>query len=333
MRRLLTLLATALVLLSACHKETPYRRAEGLIFGTIYRVTYQSEDPLTEQISAALAEVDHVANPFDSTSMIYAVNNNLSMAVDSTFYAIYEVARSVYDRSGGAYDVTIAPLVNAWGFGFEESYPLTQRQVDSLLLLVGMDKVSCSPTMLSKAVPEMQLDFASVAKGYASDLVGERLRKAGVTNYLVEIGGEIAYAGHNPEGRPWRIGISKPVLDSLGISQELQEIIELPGERGGLATSGNYRNFKVAPDGSVYGHTISAQSGYPAKTDILSASVLAPTCAEADALATAFMALGYEGSAVMRQQLSPDIAYLLFVSTGDSLTFVAKSTPTFPAAL
>lgn len=176
----------------------------------------------------------------------------------------------------------------------------------------------------------MELDFASVAKGYASDLVGEKLRKAGVTNYLVEIGGEIAYSGHNPQGAPWRVGISRPDLDSLGISQELQEIIDLPGEQGGLATSGNYRNYKIASDGRVYGHTISALSGYPAETDILSASVIAPTCAEADALATAFMASGYEGSEAMRKRLSPEISFLLFVSAGDSLAFTTIASPSFP---
>ena len=330
MRRTVTLLLLSLILLSSCHQEAPYRSAEGLIFGTLYRVTYQADKDLSDQINEALQEVNRVANPFDSTSMIYAVNNNLSMAVDSTFYAIYSVARRVYEQSGGTYDVTIAPLVNAWGFGFEKSYPLTQQQVDSLLKLVGMDKVSCTPTELTKANPAMELDFASVAKGYASDLVGEKLRKAGVTNYLVEIGGEIAYSGRNPRGAPWRVGISRPDLDSLGISQELQEIIDLPGERGGLATSGNYRNYKVAADGRVYGHTISALSGYPAETDILSASVIAPTCAEADALATAFMASGYEGSEAMRKRLSPDISFLLFVSAGDSLAFTTIASPSFP---
>ena len=143
MRRTVTLLLLSLILLSSCHQETPYRSAEGLIFGTLYRVTYQADRDLSDQINEALQEVNREANPFDSTSMIYAVNNNLSMAVDSTFYAIYSVARRVYELSGGAYDVTIAPLVNAWGFGFEKSYPLTQPQVDSLMKLVGMDKVSC----------------------------------------------------------------------------------------------------------------------------------------------------------------------------------------------
>lgn len=330
MHRTITLLLLSLFLLSGCHEEAPYRSAEGLIFGTLYRVTYQYDEDLSDQIEEALQEVNYVANPFDSTSMIYAVNNNLSMTVDSTFYAIYSVARNVYEQSGGAYDVTIAPLVNAWGFGFEEGYLLTQPQVDSLLELVGMDKVSCTPTELTKANPSMELDFASVAKGYASDLVGERLRKAGVTNYLVEIGGEIAYSGRNPRGAAWRIGISKPELDSLGLNQELQEVIDLPGKRGGLATSGNYRNYKVATDGRIYGHTISALNGYPAETNILSASVIAPTCAEADALATAFMALGYEASQAMRTQLSPDISYLLFVSTGDSLAFTPISSSSFP---
>lgn len=330
MRRTVTLLLLWLILLSGCHKEVPYRSAEGLIFGTLYRITYQADEDLSDQINEALQEVNRVANPFDSTSMLYAVNNNLSMTVDSTFYVIYSVARRVYEQSGGAYDVTIAPLVNAWGFGFEEGYSLTQVQVDSLLELVGMDKVSCTPTELTKANPAMELDFASVAKGYASDLVGARLRRAGVTNYLVEIGGEIAYSGRNPRGAPWRIGISKPDLDSLGLSQELQEVIDLPGERGGVATSGNYRNFKVTPEGRLYGHTISALSGYPAETDIMSATVLAPTCAEADALATAFMASGYEGSEAMRKQLSSDVSYLLFVSAGDSLAFTSISSPSFP---
>ena len=117
MRRTVTLLLLSLILLSGCHKEAPYRSAEGLIFGTLYRITYQADEDLSDQINEALQEVNHTANPFDSTSMIYAVNNNLSMTVDSTFYAIYSVARRVYEQSGGAYDVTIAPLVKRGALG------------------------------------------------------------------------------------------------------------------------------------------------------------------------------------------------------------------------
>lgn len=333
MRRLPLSFIACLILLSGCHKKIPYRTTEGLIFGTLYRVTYQAEEDLTDRINSALDQVDRVANPFDSTSMLYAINNNLSLEVDSTFIAIYQVARSVYELSSGAYDVTIAPLVNAWGFGFEESYPLSPLQIDSLLRLVGMDRINCSGGKLSKEDPAIQLDFASVAKGYASDLVGERLRQAGVSNYLVEIGGEIAYSGRNPKGSSWRVGISRPIPDTLALEQEIQEIVELPGDRGGLATSGNYHNFKVSSDGQLYGHTISAKSGYPTQTDILSATVIAPTCAEADALATAFMALGYDGSQSMRLQLDPDVSYLFLCSGADSLSLRPVWSEGFPLAI
>lgn len=335
MKRLLAAIAfgltlSVILLSTACRPKENYRTKQGIIFGTLYNITYASDKDLSAVIDQALQEVNQVANPFDSTSLLYAINNNLTNKIDTTFHAIYSVAQRVNRLSGGAYDVTIGPLVNAWGFGFEEAITPSATQIDSLLQLVGMDEITISEGVLTKSDSRMKLDFASVAKGYGADHVAAALREHGVSHYLVEIGGEIAYQGVNPEQKPWHIGINKPEVDSLGIGGDIEEIVTLTGH-GGLATSGNYRNYKVSADGKMYGHTISPRSGYPIQTDVLSATVIAPTSAEADALATAFMALGYEASADMRAKLPREVSYMLILPGADSLSYRIVQSEGFPA--
>ena len=179
----------------------------------------------------------------------------------------------------------------------------------------------------------MQIDFSSIAKGMASDYVARALRAKGIRDYMVEIGGEIAYGGVNPEGKPWRIGINKPILDSTGLEhyEEYEMIIDLPGERGGVATSGNYRNFKVREDGSLYAHTIDPHTGRPAETDVLSAAILHPDCYRADALATAAMALGAERAEKMLRAI-PSVEYLLIVASprGAKSAYEVRRSANFP---
>ena len=195
----------------------------------------------------------------------------------------------------GKYDITVGPLVNIWGFGFEPSPwkegKVPQSAIDSIRQFVGFDKVTLRGDTLVKADPRIRLDMASIAKGYASDLVADALCQKGVSDYLVEIGGEVAFSGINPDGEAWRVGVSKPVFDTLGISNQMACILHLTG-KGGMATSGNYHNYKVRADGSRYAHTIDPTAGYPIESDVLSATIIAPNCALADALATASMVLG-----------------------------------------
>ena len=186
----------------------------------------------------------------------------------------------------------MAPLVNAWGFGFKKGHFPTDKQVDSLRQLVGYQKVSLNAEeMVVKQDPRIMLNCSAVAKGFAVDEVARMLQSHGVNNLMVDIGGEVVIKGVSPQQRPWRIGINKPVDDSLSTNQELQAILEL--NEGALATSGNYRNYYYR-DGKKYAHTVDPRTGYPVQHAILSSTVLAADCMSADAYATAFMVMGLE---------------------------------------
>lgn len=305
---------------SSCKEQTHYVREAGEVFHTLYHMTYASDSSAQEVVERALQELNYTANPFDSTSLLYAINNNRTQVVNAGFIELWTAARECAERSQGAYDVTVAPLVNAWGFGFAPSpWPdgeVPRSALDSILSFVGYQKVTLRGDTLIKSDPRVQIDFSSIAKGMASDYVARALQAQGITSYMVEIGGEIAYAGVNPEGKPWSIGINKPLLDSLGLEHynEYEVIIELPQKGGGVATSGNYRNFKVRDDGTLYAHTIDPRSGHPVETDVLSATILHADCFRADALATASMALGAEAAERMLQAI-PGVEYLLIVAS------------------
>lgn len=271
---------------------------QGEAFHTFYDIKYSSNRPLDEPIDKALHELNNVANPFEEGTLLYKINHNQPHQIDSIFRVLFESALKVSEATGGMYDITVGPFVNAWGFGFEPSaWPdgnVPEEALDSIRQFVGYTKVRIQGNTLYKADPRIRLDMASIAKGYASDLVAKALSDNASENYLVEIGGEIAFAGLNPERVPWRVGVSKPIFDTLGLaSDELACVLHLTG-KGGMATSGNYHNYKVRPDGSRYAHTIDPLSGRPIESDVLSATIIAPNCAIADALATASMTLGSE---------------------------------------
>ena len=324
--------------LQACKPSRPaYISEMGEVFHTLYHMKYAADSSAHLEVEQALSELNYTANPFDSTSLLYAINNNRTELVNEGFVELLTTAQEYGRLSGGFYDVTVAPLVNAWGFGFSPSPwkdgKVPASAIDSILSFVGYDKVTLRGDTLKKADPRMQIDFSSIAKGMASDYVARALRAKGIRDYMVEIGGEIAYGGVNPEGKPWRIGINKPVLDSTGLEhyEEYEVIIDLPGERGGVATSGNYRNFKVREDGSLYAHTIDPHTGRPAETDVLSVTILHPDCYRADALATAAMALGAERAEKMLRAI-PSVEYLLIVASprGAKSAYEVRRSANFP---
>lgn len=324
--------------LQACKPSRPaYISEMGEVFHTLYHMKYAADSSAHLEVEQALHDLNYTANPFDSTSLLYAINNNRTELVNEGFVELLTAAQEYGRLSGGFYDVTVAPLVNAWGFGFSPSPwkdgEVPASAIDSILSFVGYDKVMLRGDTLKKADPRMQIDFSSIAKGMASDYVARTLRAKGIRDYMIEIGGEIAYGGVNPEGKPWRIGINKPSLDSTGLEhyEEYEMIIDLPGERGGVATSGNYRNFKVREDGSLYAHTIDPHTGRPAETDVLSATILHPDCYRADALATAAMALGTERAEKMLRAI-PSVEYLLIVASprGAKSAYEVRRSANFP---
>ena len=213
-------------------------------------------------------------------------------------------------ESNGAFDITGAPLVNAWGFGFKKVHFPDSLMVDSLLDITGYTKVSLSAEgKIVKQDPRIMLTCSAVAKGYAVDIVAQLLEKKGIQNYMVDIGGEVVVHGNNPQNTPWRIGINKPIDDSLAINQELQTVLQI--SNAGIATSGNYRNFYYK-DGKKYAHTIDPRTGYPVQHSILSATVIARDCMSADAYATAFMVMGLE-EAERFANANPEIdAYFIY---------------------
>lgn len=303
--------------LLACQtNKKQYYQQEGEVFHTIFSVKYESSKSQAHTIEEALQAIDRSANPFNKASLLYAVNNNRPQWQDTTLSHIIEKALAICELTQGRYDITVGPLVNLWGFGYEKSSyqgDVPASAIDSIRAFVGYQRIHLQGDSIYKEDPRISIDLASVAKGYACDLVGERLRLDGVDNYLVDIGGEIAFCGVNPDGKPWRLGINKPLPDTLGIHNgELEVYLELPS-KGGVATSGNYRNFKTSTSGRVYAHTIDPTKGAPIQSEVLSATILAKDCATADALATASMVIGGEQTIAMIEKL-PDVEAALIVS-------------------
>lgn len=272
--------------------DAEWVRNEGAVFGTIYHTTYLSEKDLHEEIKAALAEVDSSLSMFNKESTLSKVNRNESMQSDSMLNVVFALAQKVSEATDGAFDVTVAPLVNAWGFGYKNGALPDSAQVDSLKALVGWKRVTIENGKVTKDDPRMVMDFSAIAKGFGCDVVANVMRRHGVKNFMVEIGGEVVVEGMNPSKRPWRVGVNKPIEDSTCVNNELEDVLELTNVA--MATSGNYRNYYVTEDGRKLAHTIDPKSGRPVQHSVLSATVLAPTCAEADAFATSFMVMGLE---------------------------------------
>lgn len=290
---LILIAGTAYIVLSNKRSADSWQLDEGLIFGTSYHIKYNNVNDLSSGIHQTLADVDQSLSTFNDSSVISAINSNRSDEMDSRLKEIVSVSQSISARTDGAFDITVAPLVNAWGFGFKNAENLDSSQIDSILSFVGMDKIHVEGNRLKKADPRTMLDCNAIAKGYGVDAVGRYLESEGVENYMVEIGGEVRVRGKNDKQSLWRIGINEPVDDSLSVSKELENIIEV--ENISMATSGNYRNFYIK-DNKKYAHTINPKTGYPIQHNILSSTVLATDCMTADAYATAFMVCGLDSA-------------------------------------
>ena len=286
-----------------------YYRNEGLIFNTIYHITYEATEDYQSQIEAELQRFNASLSPFEPTSVIARMNNNdPEVRADRWFTVVFDRSKEIWSDTEGAFDPTVSPLINAWGFGFKSGIPVTPERVDSLWQLVGMEHMSLTDGRLHKDDPRMTLNFSAIAKGYAVDVVASFLRERGVENYLVEIGGEVAAHGENSRGEYWRIGIDTPEESNVA-GGDIEAVVLL--NDAALATSGNYRNFRIV-DGRRVAHTIDPTTGYPARHSLLSATVLAPDCMTADAYATAFMVLGVEKSLEIANRHPEMEAYFIY---------------------
>lgn len=307
--RIMGAAVAALTGLTACGgKENTYQEADGMIWNTTYHIVWQGPEELRDSIMPELQKVGASLNVFDESSLVATVNKSAGpVAVDHYFERVYEMSRKIHKESGGAFDPTLSPLITAWGFGPGHTTTGDTLRLDSLLAITGIGKTRLEGGKIYKEDRRIVFNFSAIAKGYGCDCVAEMFKRNGVENYMVEIGGEIASAGINSRGTDWQVQVDRPIR-SEGIVHEAQAVIRLSGR--GLATSGNYRNFHGEGSGA-YGHTISATTGRPVQTDVLSASVVAPDAMEADGLATACMALGSKEALRMCERLKCPVMLVL----------------------
>lgn len=320
----IALLVLGTIWILARHNRTiPYQIDNGLIFGTVYKVTYQYDDNLKEEIEAALKRFDGSLSPFNDTATITRVNHNEDFVPDTFFINVFRRSMEISKETDGAFDITVAPLANAWGFGFKKGTFPDSAMIDSLQEITGYTKVNLSAEgKVMKQDPRIMLSCSAIAKGYAVDVIAQLLEQKGIRNFMVDIGGEIVVRGENPKKDLWRIGINKPVDDSLSMNQEIQTVLNITNI--GMATSGNYRNYYYK-DGKKYAHTIDPRTGYPVQHNILSATVIARDCMSADAYATAFMVMGLE-EAERFANAHPDIdaCFIYSDENGKLQTFLTK---------
>lgn len=319
----------AIIIAFICIGCTPRKEFREMVcyeLHTPYSVKYEATQNLENDIRQVMRDYYHAINPFDSTSIISHVNRNEDIIVDSIFTVVFNTAMHIAEATDGALDVTCAPYINAWGFGFKtDSTTVTQALLDSLSQFVGYRKVALTDGKIVKQDTRTILNFSALGDGCACDLIAHMLDNHGVENYMIEVGGEVRTSGHNPRGAAWHIGIVTPEDDPNGTNNDLQAIAQLDG-RYGLATSGNYRNY-YERDGRKYGHTINPATGYPAEQDILSATVIAPTSIEADAYATALMVMGREKARTIAEEHEELAYYLIYIDENDSIC--TEQSPSF----
>ena len=306
---LLAVLIIGTILIIREQQVMPYQENIGLVFGTEYHITYQCNDDLQPEIEAELKKVDNSLSTFNQQSVISKINRNEEMSVNEMFEQVFNKAQYVSQETDGAFDITVAPLVNLWGFGFKTGENPSKEKVDSLMQYIGYQTVSLNNKKVRKVHPNTMLDAAAIAKGYACDVIAQLFRDKGIKNFMVEIGGEVITCGNSTKRIPWKIGVTKPVDDSLNTQQEQQAVLNVTDMA--MATSGNYRNFYYK-GGKKYAHTIDPKTGYPVQHSLLSATVLAKDCATADAFATAFMVMGIEKAKKVLEKHSELMAYFIY---------------------
>ena len=313
--------------IGGCTPVQQYRYTEGKIYGTFYHISYASDEDLKEEILRQMESVNASLSMFNPESGIARLNRNETDSVDRHIAFNLHLADSIGALSDGRYDVTVKPLVEAWGFAGRER--VENPNVDSILEFVGREKVRVEGGRLVKDDPRVQLDFNSVAKGYTVDLLAGLVEKYGAENYIVDIGGEVRCRGLNRQGRAWRIGVETPFDGNMSDGEYLQKRIQMTG--GGLATSGNYRRFYLDGEGNKVAHTIDPRTGRSALSRLLSVTVAAPTCAEADALGTMFLAMGADDALAAVERMPGVKAY--FILAGDGGEYEEYVSPAMEALI
>ena len=228
MRKNISILVSLLILShTACSDKGQYFEESGSVFHTSYHIKYKAKQILTDKIDSELQRFNLSLNPFNPNSTIAKVNNNEDVEVDEWFTEVFNKAEEISKKSGGAFDITCAPLINLWGFGFSKMDSVTPQMIDSIKAFVGYQKVRLEGKKIIKEDPRILLNCSSIAKGYACDVIARLLEKEGVKNYMVEIGGEVTMKGVNQQGDCWRVGINKPEIGTSGVTNDVEEIVQL----------------------------------------------------------------------------------------------------------
>jgi thiamine biosynthesis lipoprotein len=321
----ITLLLALFALLTACNtKQAAYIKNTGSVFGTYFNIVYQNPDgtSIQAEIENLLDSLNNSLSTYEPKSVLSKVNNNQQVKADSFFSTVFIQSIEIAQKTQGAFDPTVAPLVNAWGFGFGKKEKVTDILIDSIKTFTGFEKIWMKNKTIYKTDKRIMLDFSAIAKGYGVDIVADYLSKKGFKNYMVDIGGEVVAKGVNKTGNVWRIGINEPNDNEPVNARELQAIIKLPDMA--IATSGNYRNFYIE-NGRKFAHTINPHTGYPVNHSLLSASVIAKNCITADAYATACMVLGVEKSLILAEE-TPEIEIFLIYAdeNGENIMTMTK---------
>ena len=284
-----------ILVISACKsKKNNLVTIEGEAQGTTWHISYLSEDRINykQAIDSILKDIDLSLSTYTPVSIISRINNNEpDILVDTYFIKVFNKSMEVSERTGGLFDVTVGPLVNTWGFGFTKRASIDSARIDSILQFVNYKMLKLEGNRLIKEKKGIQLDFNAIAQGYSVDVLAAYLEKRGIKNYLVELGGELIAKGEKNTDT-WKVGIDQP-LQNTSTERKLEAIIELNNRA--LCTSGNYRKF-YEENGEKYAHILDPRTGYPARQNILSATVIADEAMTADAYATAFMVMGLERS-------------------------------------
>ena len=325
MKKIFISIVTALLLItSSCHQPT-LKHFEGQTFGTMYAITYIdrpngiSDAQLHQQVDSLLAELSHTFSIFDTNSLIYRWNKGKNVELNDDFLTVLRLSKTISAATDGAFDCTVQPLVQLWGFGKDGvRHTVGDDTLAAIREFVGFQLVDLQGDSILRKDPRVQLNFNAVAKGYAVDKVADWIAEHYGEDVLVEIGGEVAARG-TKNGKPWKVGIQVPTKTADG-ARESFESIPLPDHRA-VATSGNYRNY-FEEGGVRYTHILDPRTGKPERTNLLSVTVLAPDCATADAYATAFMVLGYDRSDQIVKQHSELEAW--FIIAGEDGKFVMK---------
>lgn len=318
-----------LLVLVACSKEeTKEQRITGEALGTTYQIIYfgnQDEDVMHQAMDSIFDAVNSSMSTYQDNSLISKINTIDSLIiVDDMFAEVFRLSEEIHELSDGYFDPTVGNLVNAYGFGAERfSKPVDSTLIDSLKQYVGLDKVTLTnKNLILKSHPETYIEFNAIAKGYCLDRMATYFDSRGIENYLIELGGELVGKGSKPTtGKPWLAGIEDPNEDG---TRSIAKTVRLKDRA--MATSGNYRKFNIDDlTGKKYVHTINPKTGYPEYNDLLSASVFAKTCAEADAFATTFMAMGKDKSLQLLEKLdNVDVYFMYLDENGDIQTYASE---------